>query len=148
VREELLGYSDFSLHAFCYSNGPDFAQFRLNQSHMMASAKFRFLEKLLLQVGGRGERVWGGQRLGSGRCSLAAGHRSQTGSLALALSLSAHQSPLPVTSLQLKSVGSRPLIFSQWTAVLDIIEWLMEVMQLPYVRLDGSTGALSSQLSG
>jgi SWI/SNF-related matrix-associated actin-dependent regulator 1 of chromatin subfamily A len=43
-------------------------------------------------------------------------------------------------------VGSRPLIFSQWTAVLDIIEWLMEVMQLPYVRLDGSTGALSLQL--
>ncbi|KAL4427971.1 hypothetical protein ABPG75_002060 [Micractinium tetrahymenae] len=88
VREELLGYSDFSLHAFCYNAGPDFAHWRLNQSHMMASAKFRFLQKLLTQ---------------------------------------------------LKENGSRPLIFSQWTAVLDIMEWLMEVLQLPYVRLDGST---------
>ena len=33
------------------------------------------------------------------------------------------------------------LLCSQWTAVLDIMEWLMEVLQLPYVRLDGSTGA-------
>jgi hypothetical protein len=52
VREELLSYSDFSLHAFCYNAGPEFAQFRLNQSHMMASAKFRFLERLLKQVQG------------------------------------------------------------------------------------------------
>jgi SWI/SNF-related matrix-associated actin-dependent regulator 1 of chromatin subfamily A len=88
VREELMNYSDFSLHAFCYNAGPDFASFRLNQSHMMASTKFRFLAKLLEQ---------------------------------------------------LKAAGSRPLIFSQWTAVLDIMEWLMEVLQLPYVRLDGST---------
>ena len=68
--------------------------------------------------------------------------------LGLGQSLSAHRSPspLPFSPLQLKSVGSRPLIFSQWTAVLDIIEWLMEVMQLPYVRLDGSTGAPSLQL--
>lgn len=66
VREELLSYSDFSLHAFCYNAGPDFAQFRLNQSHMMASTKFRFLEKLLKQVR-RGQqtrhfRAWGALR--------------------------------------------------------------------------------------
>ena len=48
--EELQAYSDFSLHAFCYNAGPDFAPFRLNQSHMMGSCKFRFLEKLLLQA--------------------------------------------------------------------------------------------------
>jgi len=41
-----MNYSDFSLHAFCYNAGPDFAGFRLNQSHMMASAKFRFLARM------------------------------------------------------------------------------------------------------
>ena len=40
---------------------------------------------------------------------------------------------------ELKARGSRPLIFSQWTAVLDIIEWLLQDLQLTYVRLDGST---------
>ena len=40
---------------------------------------------------------------------------------------------------RLKAAGSRPLIFSQWTAVLDIMEWLMDELRLPYVRLDGST---------
>ena len=40
---------------------------------------------------------------------------------------------------KLKEAGSRPLIFSQWTSMLDIIEWLMDFLQLPYVRLDGST---------
>ncbi len=88
VTEELLGYSDFSLHAFCYGAGPDFAMHKLNDSHLMTSTKFRFLAELLPK---------------------------------------------------LKESGSRPLIFSQWTAVLDIVEWLMEVLQLPYVRLDGST---------
>ena len=44
--------------------------------------------------------------------------------------------------MQLEAAGSRPLIFSQWTAVLDIMEWMMEVLQLRYVRLDGSTGGL------
>lgn len=42
--------SDFHLHAFCYNAGPDFAAFRLNQTHMMASAKFRFLAALLKKV--------------------------------------------------------------------------------------------------
>ena len=35
--------------------------------------------------------------------------------------------------------GHHPLIFSQWTSVLDILEWLLERLQLPYLRLDGST---------
>ena len=39
----------------------------------------------------------------------------------------------------LQSKGSRPLIFSQWTSVLDILGWLLEIMGLAYVRLDGST---------
>ena len=88
VTEELMGYSDFSLHAFCYGAGPDFEVHRLNSVHLMTSAKFRFLSDLLPK---------------------------------------------------LKEAGSRPLIFSQWTAVLDVIEWLMEELRLPYVRLDGST---------
>lgn len=83
-----MNYSDFSLHAFCYNHGPDFARWRLNTSHLMSSAKFEFLAKLLPE---------------------------------------------------LKAKGSRPLIFSQWTALLDIMEWLMDVLQLPYVRLDGNT---------
>ena len=68
VRDELLGYSDFSLHAFCYGAGPEFTQFRLDQEAMMASTKFVFLKKLLLQVPGRGAAagcVCGGGR-GSG----------------------------------------------------------------------------------
>lgn len=40
---------------------------------------------------------------------------------------------------ELQARGSRPLIFSQWTAVLDIMEWLLQDLQLPYVRLDGNT---------
>jgi SWI/SNF-related matrix-associated actin-dependent regulator 1 of chromatin subfamily A len=40
---------------------------------------------------------------------------------------------------RLKAAGSRPLIFSQWTSVLDVLEWLMDELRLPYVRLDGST---------
>jgi len=88
VEEELMGYSDYALHAFCHSAGPDFEMHRLDLEHMMSSCKFRFLADLLPK---------------------------------------------------LKAAGSRPLIFSQWTSVLDIIEWLMDVLQLPYVRLDGST---------
>ena len=44
--------------------------------------------------------------------------------------------PQPVL---LQSKGSRPLIFSQWTSVLDILGWLLESMGLAHVRLDGST---------
>ncbi len=88
VFDELLTYSDYAIHAFCYGAGPDFAMHTLTQEHMMASCKFRFLAVLLPK---------------------------------------------------LKEAGSRPLIFSQWTSMLDIIEWLMDVLQLPYVRLDGST---------
>lgn len=88
VTDELLGYSDFGLHAFCYGAGPDFEGHRLSSIHLLSSTKFRFLADLLPR---------------------------------------------------LKEEGSRPLIFSQWTAVLDVIEWLMEDLMLPYVRLDGST---------
>lgn len=88
VTDELMSYSDYSLHAFCYNSGPEFLQYRLNTKHLMTSAKFKFLGDLLPK---------------------------------------------------LKEAGSRPLIFSQWTAVLDVIEWLMDELRLPYVRLDGST---------
>jgi superfamily II DNA/RNA helicase len=88
VREELADYSDYSLHAFCYNAGPEFAAHRLTTAHLMASTKFRFLADILPK---------------------------------------------------LKEAGSRPLIFSQWTAVLDVVEWLMDELRLPYVRLDGST---------
>jgi SNF2 family DNA or RNA helicase len=88
VTDELMAYSDYSLHAFCYNSGPEFFNYRLNSTHLMTSTKFRFLAELLPK---------------------------------------------------LKENKSRPLIFSQWTAVLDVIEWLMDELRLPYVRLDGST---------
>lgn len=40
---------------------------------------------------------------------------------------------------KLQASGSRPLIFSQWTSVLDLLEWLMQDLGLPFVRLDGGT---------
>ncbi|KAL9241724.1 hypothetical protein vseg_015800 [Gypsophila vaccaria] len=39
----------------------------------------------------------------------------------------------------LKRGGHRVLIFSQWTSMLDILEWALDVMGLTYRRLDGST---------
>ncbi|DBA89364.1 TPA: hypothetical protein ACH3X1_016225 [Trebouxia sp. C0004] len=48
--------------------------------------------------------------------------------------------------LLLQAKGSRALIFSQWTSVLDILGWLLEMMGLTYVRLDGST-AVADRLS-
>lgn len=39
----------------------------------------------------------------------------------------------------MQAAGSRPLIFSQWVVMLDILEWLLQCLRLPYVCLDGST---------
>lgn len=33
--------------------------------------------------------------------------------------------------------GHRVLIFSQWTTMLDILEWTLEVIGVTYRRLDG-----------
>lgn len=33
--------------------------------------------------------------------------------------------------------GHRVLIFSQWTTMLDILEWTLEVVGVTYRRLDG-----------
>lgn len=61
---------------------------------------------------------------------------------------SMHMSRLPCKAekLVLQAKGSRALIFSQWTSVLDILGWLLEMMGLTYVRLDGST-AVADRLS-
>eukprot|EP00798_Chlamydomonas_sp_ICE-L_P009154 gene9154-16279_t len=40
---------------------------------------------------------------------------------------------------RLKAEGSRVLLFSQWTTVLDVLEWFMELHGFTYVRLDGDT---------
>ncbi|XP_057496754.1 protein CHROMATIN REMODELING 19 isoform X1 [Actinidia eriantha] len=39
----------------------------------------------------------------------------------------------------LKESGHRVLIFSQWTSMLDILEWTLDVIGVTYRRLDGST---------
>lgn len=39
----------------------------------------------------------------------------------------------------LKLCGHRVLIFSQWTSMLDILEWTLDVIGVTYRRLDGST---------
>ena len=40
---------------------------------------------------------------------------------------------------QLAARGSRPLIFSQWKIMLDVLEWVMAELKLSFFRLDGST---------
>jgi SWI/SNF-related matrix-associated actin-dependent regulator 1 of chromatin subfamily A len=47
---------------------------------------------------------------------------------------------------ELRAAGSRPLIFSQWTTVLDILEWFLHERGLTYVRLDGSTAVRASRV--
>ncbi|KAI4357323.1 hypothetical protein L6164_001279 [Bauhinia variegata] len=45
----------------------------------------------------------------------------------------------------LKHRGHRVLIFSQWTSMLDILEWTLDVIGLTYRRLDGSTQVTERQ---
>lgn len=40
---------------------------------------------------------------------------------------------------QLQREGHRPLIFSQWTLVLDLLEVLLEHLGLSFLRVDGET---------
>ncbi len=40
---------------------------------------------------------------------------------------------------QLQAAGSRPLIFSQWKIMLDVLEWVLAALGLSFYRLDGST---------
>ncbi|KAL4278766.1 hypothetical protein GQ457_03G010830 [Hibiscus cannabinus] len=45
----------------------------------------------------------------------------------------------------LKRSGHRVLIFSQWTSMLDILEWTLDVIGVTYRRLDGSTQVTERQ---
>ncbi|XP_057543717.1 protein CHROMATIN REMODELING 19 [Amaranthus tricolor] len=45
----------------------------------------------------------------------------------------------------LKRDGHRVLIFSQWTSMLDILEWALDVIGVTYTRLDGSTQVTERQ---
>ncbi|CAH9117522.1 unnamed protein product [Cuscuta europaea] len=45
----------------------------------------------------------------------------------------------------LKKSGHRVLIFSQWTSMLDILEWALDVIGITYRRLDGSTAVVERQ---
>ncbi|XP_049931876.1 protein CHROMATIN REMODELING 19 isoform X2 [Nymphaea colorata] len=45
----------------------------------------------------------------------------------------------------LKKAGHRVLIFSQWTTMLDILEWALDVIGVTYSRLDGSTQVAERQ---
>ncbi|XP_062113112.1 protein CHROMATIN REMODELING 19 [Humulus lupulus] len=45
----------------------------------------------------------------------------------------------------LKQDGHRVLIFSQWTSMLDVLEWTLDVIGLSYRRLDGSTQVTERQ---
>ncbi|KAL3652887.1 Protein CHROMATIN REMODELING 19 [Castilleja foliolosa] len=46
---------------------------------------------------------------------------------------------------KLNRSGSRVLIFSQWTSMLDILEWTLDVIGVTYRRLDGSTQVTERQ---
>ncbi|CAN7091705.1 unnamed protein product [Brassica rapa subsp. narinosa] len=45
----------------------------------------------------------------------------------------------------MKKSGNRVLIFSQWTSMLDILEWTLDVIGVTYRRLDGSTQVTDRQ---
>lgn len=45
----------------------------------------------------------------------------------------------------LKQDGHRVLIFSQWTSMLDILEWALDVIGVTFRRLDGSTQVTDRQ---
>lgn len=45
----------------------------------------------------------------------------------------------------LNQYGHRVLIFSQWTSMLDILEWALDVIGVTYRRLDGSTQVTERQ---
>lgn len=46
---------------------------------------------------------------------------------------------------ELKAKGHRPLIFSQWTSILDIIEVVLTQLRMSFVRLDGQTKVVDRQ---
>ena len=46
---------------------------------------------------------------------------------------------------ELKKSGHKALIFSQWTQVMDVLEWLLNSLQLKFLRLDGSTSVTERQ---
>ena len=46
---------------------------------------------------------------------------------------------------ELKAKGSRPLIFSQWKIVLDVLEVALKAEGFPFVRLDGATATEERQ---
>ncbi|XP_015576496.2 protein CHROMATIN REMODELING 19 [Ricinus communis] len=46
---------------------------------------------------------------------------------------------------ELRRDGHKVLIFSQWTSMLDILEWTLDVIGLTYRRLDGSTPVTERQ---
>lgn len=46
---------------------------------------------------------------------------------------------------KLQREGHRALIFSQWTGMMDILEWALDVLGLDYTRLDGNTQVAERQ---
>ncbi|XP_061991177.1 protein CHROMATIN REMODELING 19 [Rosa rugosa] len=59
--------------------------------------------------------------------------------------LSAKSQALAELLPTLKQAGHRVLIFSQWTSMLDILEWALDVIGVTYRRLDGSTQVTERQ---
>ncbi|XP_040374278.1 protein CHROMATIN REMODELING 19 isoform X2 [Rosa chinensis] len=59
--------------------------------------------------------------------------------------LSAKSQALAELLPTLKQTGHRVLIFSQWTSMLDILEWALDVIGVTYRRLDGSTQVTERQ---
>lgn len=50
IQRELLSYSDFQLHSLALENGTAFKDYLLGQDHLYASAKCRYLAKLLPEL--------------------------------------------------------------------------------------------------
>ncbi|KAM5566541.1 hypothetical protein ABKV19_014944 [Rosa sericea] len=62
--------------------------------------------------------------------------------------LSAKSQALAELLPTLKQAGHRVLIFSQWTSMLDILEWALDVIGVTYRRLDGRAGGQGLNLTG
>lgn len=163
ILGELQGYSDFSLHSLACSNR-HYSAFRLEEARVLESGKCARLAELLpaLRVRlacmqlllssvlvaafpGRVSPLLALSRTLSARCMRPALRCLQMGGWLDSSDASLLQAEADIVRHAVQAKGSRPLIFSQWTQVLDVLEWLMDLLKLPYSRLDGSTAVADRQ---
>ena len=127
----LPGYSDYQLHTFCCHNYLHLGGYRLPPDCLLSSGKLTVLDKLLRELRERGSR-----------CACTEWHHARICRVLL-LSQSACVPASPCARAENPHAHAvharRVLLFSQWTSVLDIMEWFLHERGMLYHRLDGST---------